>query len=53
MSLLKCDKGDDWIFLMSEQEGKILFERSLICSGFRLYNETGSDLDNIIHTWVE
>lgn len=28
---------------MSEQEGKIFFERSLICSGFRLYNETESD----------
>lgn len=43
MALLKRDKGDDWIFLMSEQDGKILFERNLICSGFRLYNETESD----------
>lgn len=43
MALLKCDKGDDWIFLKSEQEGKILFEGSLICLGFRLYNETESE----------
>lgn len=43
MALLKCDKGDDWISLMSEQEGKILFERSLICSDLRLYKETESD----------